>query len=378
MADPAVIIQKLKKALQSQYGGDVEDGTLKHCIQHFQEKWNTPYERSQWADHMRHIARVVTPTTKLDLFSPLRAETTELWIASWHLGFDEDSGVRGRPKMINVLEVAMSFLDNGFTSQRNPLSITMLKSWVPGDPFENFSIRHTVGFTRSLACKVILDLVHTLGLNDVEMQAIGPLLASILGLKCIYEPSMGEQELLTKSLLSKFQVSESTRPDVLQIYWGFEQCMKREGVNYQDQIEKRIQEFNSKSSVESFKISEAEWRMLILLPSQLDEFRSLLGYHWDQFKAGESAVPLRVLVANVNRKKPDTGIPGLWVKIFTYSAAKNLTFLKREIAIYLKQLKEAQRNSKKPVNLAFRAVSNSVAVFIELASSRQTSKTKHQ
>ena len=52
---------------------------------------------------------------KLDLFSPLRAETAELWIPSWHLGFDEDSGVRGRPKMINVLEVAMSFLDSGFT-----------------------------------------------------------------------------------------------------------------------------------------------------------------------------------------------------------------------------------------------------------------------
>ena len=101
--------------------------------------------------------------------------------------------------------------------------------------------------------------------------------------------------------------------------------MKREGVNYQDQIEKRLQEFNSKSSVESFKISEAEWRMLVLLPSQLEEFRSLLGYHWDQCKGGESAIPLRVLVANVNRKKPDTGIPGLWVKIFTSSAAKNVT-----------------------------------------------------
>ena len=157
-----------------------------------------------------------------------------------------------------------------------------------------------------------------------------------------------------------------------------QECMKREGVNFQDQIETRLQEFNSKSSVERFKISEAEWRMLVLLPSQLEEFRSLLGYHWDQLKAGESAVPCVCWWRTVNRKKPDTGIPGLWVKIVTSSAGKNVTFLKREIAIYLKQLKEAQRKSKKPVNLAFRAVSNSIAVFIELASSRQTSKTKHQ
>ena len=94
----------------------------------------------------------------------------------------------------------------------------MLKSWEPGDPFENLSIRHRVGFTGSLACKVILDSVHTLGLNDEEMQAIGPLLSGILALKCIYEPSMGEQELLTESLLSKFQVSESTRPDIFFVF----------------------------------------------------------------------------------------------------------------------------------------------------------------
>ena len=351
------VINKLKERLMQTYGGDLEDMQLKHCQTLFTEEYKDPVAQEGWAASMKQLLVTIGEGPNKPIVDfPVRDEKAEFWVASWQLGFAGDSAVRGRPNMINVLEVATSFLDKTYNSLRSQIWVTTSATVVPGSKISDFSLRHSVGFTRSLACKVILDLVLKLALSDAELRAIADLLRSVLVIKAIYEPTAGEQDLLSKSLLDKFQVSESTRPDILQLYFAFDQCLKKEGIQYADAIEGRIQAFNRQTSVESYKLSEAETKMLMLLPKQTESFLQMLSYHWGQFKAAESACPLRLLVAHIDRKKVDSSMPKKWQDIFTSSPEKNFAFLERQIGIYIKAVKEAQKTQKKAVNLAFRSV----------------------
>ncbi|CAJ1442820.1 unnamed protein product, partial [Effrenium voratum] len=164
-----------------------------------------------------------------------------------------------------------------------------------------------------------------------------------------------EEQLLQRSLLSKFQVAESTRPDVLQIYEGFVKYCARAGLKYAEAISDQISRFNMNSSTDTSKISEQEEKMLRMLPNQDELFLKLLSSHWDNFKAGESGATLRTLVTHCDRVLPrDDTKPAIWTAIMAPSPAKNLLFLQRLIEVYMRNFKDAIKGGKK-VNLAFRA-----------------------
>ncbi|CAJ1400371.1 unnamed protein product [Effrenium voratum] len=263
-------------------------------------------------------------------------------------------GMRGRPKMVNILETTMNFLDRPFESVLHPLRLTLPPSAAVGAALPDCSLRLVVGFTRSLASKMLLQLVLSSGLSADEIGCLMPQIKAAIVMHAVVEIG-SEEQLLQRSLLSKFQVAESTRPDVLQIYEGFVKYCARAGLKYAEAISDQISRFNMNSSTDTSKISEQEEKMLRMLPNQDELFLKLLSSHWDNFKAGESGATLRTLVTHCDRVLPrDDTKPAIWTAIMAPSPAKNLLFLQRLIEVYMRNFKDAIKGGKK-VNLAFRA-----------------------
>ena len=285
-------------------------------------------------------------------------EVMDSWVPVWKLAYkDPSAAVRGRPKTINILETARNFLDTPFQSQKNPISIFMPPEAEIGEEITDFSLRHAVGFTRSLAAKLLCVLALKAALTPADITDLAPFLKAVLYVKVTYETYDNEDALMQKSILAKMIISESTRPDVLQLFYSFSRAVAKQGLPYNEVIDQRINAFNAQTSVDAAKISDAERKMLKLLPLQLGDFLKLLDFHWNQWKASESAVTLRSLVKHLDRTKAlDSTVPQVWQLLLKASPEKNYTFLQREITIFLSKVKEASAAARgKPINLSFRA-----------------------
>ena len=153
-------------------------------------------------------------------------------------------------------------------------------------------------------------------------------------------------------------MSESTRPDAIQIFHTLSEGLKLEGADVNTGLAGKIKEYNALSSVQSQNISELEGRVILSLPFQTEKFRSMLKYHWQNYKNAESAVPMKMFL------QMDADVPpeatGVWKEILSPSAEKNETFLQMLVAIYTKNIKDAMRMIRK-VNLRFGAAKLRVA-----------------
>ena len=133
---------------------------------------------------------------------------------------------------------------------------------------------------------------------------------------------------------SKFIISESTRPDVIQLFSGLNDTFNLQGKKYSEHISDYISEFNGSSKVGSARLSEAEQKMLLLLPSQQPEFLNTIEKHWGNFKGQDSGVTLKMLLSPVDRQKRlESVCPGIWQQIFVASAEKNTLYVKRCVDI---------------------------------------------
>ena len=216
-----------------------------------------------------------------------------LVVTPWTLSF---TSLRGKSKMVNVLELVYSFLDaNGFQSQRSPLCVAFKAGCAPGNPAPEFSVVHLVGFGRSLAARVLLMEISVLepNLTDEQFLELGKLLQSLLRIHTVVEASHDDKHLRFSSLRSKLQVSESVRPDVLQLYHTFGEIVAKSGQPLTQGLKALVQEFNKGSTVQGHRVSELETKVLLQLPLQTPGFHSKLQEHWQNFRLAESAVPMK-------------------------------------------------------------------------------------
>ena len=188
-----------------------------------------------------------------------------------------------------------------------------------GQPLNDWKITVSVGMARSSACKLVCDLA--LGLSDEELKTMMKEVASTMQCKAVIQPVNPVVDILTTSIRSKFIVSESTRPDIIQLFTGLKAHFSYNGLKYEDAIGGFIQNFNKGTSVESGRISEGDQKMLILLPCQQAQFIKSVECHWDNYKIQDSGLPLKTLIMNIDRvKKLDTkSAPQLWQSILEAS-----------------------------------------------------------
>ena len=239
-------------------------------------------------------------------------QTVEVWAHPWHLGYMEDASFRGKAKTVHVLDLVVSFLERTFKSAGSPLKVAFPAGAVPGNPLKDFHLVHCIGLTRSLAAKMIMHAVAALKWTDEGYMGILPVLQSLLLVRVVYSLSTTEDEARLTSLEEKFQVSESVRPDVLQIYYAFRKAAEKAGEDFQAVIDKRVKAFNARSSIQGFKLSDTEIKVVKMLPQQTATFMNTLSYHWQNYKNGESAVPLKMFGKEGAFEIVDSDKPGVW------------------------------------------------------------------
>ncbi|CAE7221764.1 unnamed protein product [Symbiodinium sp. CCMP2592] len=267
------------------------------------------------------------------------------------LGFQESDSVRGKSKMVNVLEVAFSYMDTRrFDSMRLPLSVFFADP--PGTKLTPFCTKHIVGFGRSLAAKMLVMEACILEptLTDEEMGELGSLLQSCFEIHAVVMGPAGGKDIGYASMRNKFQVSESVRPDVLQLYHVLSGIVAQPT---QQELKQAIAEFNRSSSVAGQRISDLESKVVTFLPEQTSEFGRKLEQHWQNYKVAESAVPMKffTLLFSGPGDKVAEARSELWARIFCGSAFKNEMALTYAIGIFHKNLKDNSRHLKKKVNL---------------------------
>ena len=109
--------------------------------------------------------------------------------------------------MVQVLEVCVSFINVGkYNSQERPI-FALFPAMPAGDPIEDFSVHHSQGMTRTLACKIIVETVFDMDLDDDDFIKVLPLVVSCLWAKYVYDPAPTYEEEIDRSIIKKFQVS---------------------------------------------------------------------------------------------------------------------------------------------------------------------------
>ena len=350
------VVNKIKAVLAKTYGGsaDPEVYDCVHVIDLISQKFpDNDVFKLRLEELCGCVQRLcpgwVRPAVQaLVPAEPAMGQVVDGWLYIWQFGHRDDSAVKGRSNMVNVLEVAFSILENTFNSAQHPVDILFGSS--PGSTILNFSVRFSMGFTRVLAAKSLL--LAMLDLEEPELQEVIPVLCSLFTVKFTFNPAPTDSLQRCRSLAAKFQVSESTRPDPIQIYYTLSEGLKREGADVATGLRGKISEYNTMSGVTSQNISELEGRVICNLPFQTDEFVSDLKYHWQNYKNAESAVPMKMFTYISSDVPPEA--QGIWKEIMTPAPAKNELFLKYLIGFFVKNFKDAMRMKKK-INMRFQA-----------------------
>ena len=136
--------QRVKDYLLSKYGGsgdpELSDGL--HCVDYFQQHYLNPDNFLDLLMQVMHRIQQCDPAwtppecIKLIPLAPKHDEPAfEGWAHPWQFGYKETQALRGKPKMVQVLSVCNSILDQGgFKSQSNPVSPLFPVGHIPGSP----------------------------------------------------------------------------------------------------------------------------------------------------------------------------------------------------------------------------------------------------
>ena len=232
---------------------------------------------------------------------------TEGWLFIWQLAHEDGSSMKGRSNMVHILEIEFSILENTFNSVQNPLDL--LFHAPAGSNIEDFSVKFSVGFGRSLALKLVL--LAMLDFNNEELKAVFPVRCSLFS-EIHLQPSPNEDMQRHRSLAAKFQISESARPDPIQIYHVLAESLAKAGQGVCAGLPAKIKQYNSLTSVQSQNISDLESRVICLLRLQTKKFVEILKYHWQSYKNAESALPMK-LFGRVGIFSADVPPEATWV-----------------------------------------------------------------
>ena len=277
--------------------GDPEASDARDIVTYFSEMY-TPAAwkkllRGFYDDLFSITGSQTHPTAKSTVPDVPVGSTEDMWVMVWHLGHLEDHAYRGRPQTVHILEKAQSFLERNFDSENFPVRLALPgPGAIPGANLDDQVFKHIVGFTRCLAAMVILEGAASLKLADSDLLSLSDVLMSCFCIKATFKAYASEDQAREESLRLKFQVADSVRPTVFQIYFNLRKRAEQSGKDFLVAGEEIIKTFNTATNIEGYKISELERKVILVLPHQTEHFFESLKYHWQNYKTGESAVPL--------------------------------------------------------------------------------------
>ena len=322
---------------EQEYGNKLDELKAKfQKIEEFlrHEGWNPP----------EHIVTVVSEDPD---------DMPEFWAAPWQLGLTEAHSVKGKSKLVNILDVVSEFLKKPYNSKNEPLQTLFGPRSPVGATVEDWSMVLSIGMGKASACRMILEAVSAMNLDPEDLRAMAPKLKALLRMRCTYDPAPTEEAQLEKAFADKNKATERPRPCPLMMAIKWNGVIQKQGLHFASVIDSKLKKFNSDKEG-GFGILEHEIQFIKAYPHQAKEYIDTLASHWQNFKLNESAVPPKRL-AFIDLS-PDSKVKRcektnvLFMKIFTWTATSNVFWLLREIGVFLRAIRDAQRANKK-INL---------------------------
>ena len=290
--------------------------------------------------------------------SPADGSESVLLLSIYQLGFTEDCSIKGKSKSVHILDTVENFLDNPYSSERSPLDVRPPLG--PATPtIAPYSVMHSIGFSKSLACKLIVLAVEEMlrkgTMSAEELSSVQSFLKPLFYVKAIWKGKGVVGDDVYHSISGKLMEAQRPRPDVVQIGHAYVMRAKLEGVSYGSSIDDWLREYNERAT-NTKQLSDLETKIIKIFPLQTKVVQEKIAYHWQNFKIDESALPYSQLSVDawLYGTKPRDATNALWVNIQACSPEKRQFSVQRKIGVFLKGLQDAKRLRKK-VNLKIQA-----------------------
>jgi len=362
-AEKKIIKQIIGWATQ-QFGGsgDIEKEDAVHVCDYLTQTYGTnPNILKETLETFKRRLEMLDPAwalTRHPIATTVPAFTgcsESIRVSVSQLGFEEASSMKGKSKMLNVFECMQNFLEKPYNSLENPLFIQFGADAVVGERIGDFSVMHRIGFSKSLAAKTIILSAIECGLDDASILLLKDRFEALFIMSAVYEES--DEKARFEALRKKFEESSRPRPDVIQVLYTFTAQAKADNQPLGAVMTQYIADFNGGSDVEMKQLSELEQSIVMILPELLPTTLDSIAYHWDNFKAKHSGLPLAHLGTKpfLSGTKPRAGEESnLWNQVLRPSPEARHAYVMRRIGIFNARVKEASRLGKK-VNLSFQS-----------------------
>ena len=295
------------------------------------------------------------PCTNIVPEAPTDGTTVELNLAPWSLGYTKHHSVKGKSRTSQITECLTNFLERPYSSSTDPLDVLMPRGISVGAQIPLFSVRHSIGFTKSLTARLILFATVDMQWSDDDVFLFRHELQALFAIKAVYAPGTDSREQVQKTIGGKFMFAERTRPDIVQITTSLRDRALDEQANFAQVLPRFIEEFQEDTMAAGRKLSDLEIGALNTIPFFTEETIAKLDYHWQQYAMESSGMPLTYVAHESLRE--GTKIPlsrvleshaaALWNMIIKASPQKREAVVFRRIGKFVHALKEAARLKKK-------------------------------
>ena len=279
-----------------------------------------------------------------------------MYLAPWQLSFNDADAIKGKSKTCDILNTIRNFLTaDGYRSETSPLDV--LFNAPPGTTIEPFSVGHSVGFGKSLACQLIVLAGARKALSDEEVAWLLPAFTTMRRLQATFDPAGDVEAQVLRSLSTKMHMTNRQRPDALQLALAFGKSVTSkiaagDTKSRKDILSKVIDNYNAKVGSKGCRIHTEERAAINLLDSQTPKFIERLKRHWQCFQVVESAVPVTVLnnaFLRSNYSPPVTAKENpTWFRILSPSVEKNEEWLERLVTAFTIQIDSKKAAGKAP------------------------------
>lgn len=220
------------------------------------------------------------------------------------LSFDPGASVKGASDQNVIQGIVVDFLHKPYNSLEDPLDL-WFHQLTPGAAVKPFTIGHSVGFGKAMACLLIVDAVielwHAQVIGVPELKAIGKEYIALMAMKAMTDPGGDIEEQVNKTLAKKIRVSMRERPHVIQLWTAFLRTIqwkrsRGEKKSLSALLAQTIKYYNASTPTKQ-AITSDERDALMNLIGQSPTFCALLAKHWQNFPTSFSAVPVSLLAA---------------------------------------------------------------------------------
>ena len=216
------IVDEIAKHIQAKYLGskDIEVTDSIDFCEYFENRYGTDEGRALLKTKFLKLEKdlcVVTawnPPSAVDVVKDANPDDIpDFCVSPWQLGFTTQHSVKGKSKLVYIMDTVDGFLKKPYDSKTEPLQVLFGPRSTVGTAVEDWSMVLSIGMGKASACRMILEAVCELNMDTESIKEIGSLLKALFRMRCTYDPADTEEEQIDRAFAARCRLTERPRPD---------------------------------------------------------------------------------------------------------------------------------------------------------------------